>query len=63
VNSAGVRASRLSAEQYAILRERVVPFILSQGKSSDMMYTSSELDALKLKQDALAKYGSALKEI
>lgn len=63
VNSAGVRASRMSAEQYAILRERVVPFILSQGKSSDMMYTSSELDVLKLKQDALAKYGSALKEI
>ena len=61
VISAGTRASRMQQEQYAILRERVVPFVLSQGKSSDMMYTSSELDALKSKLESLSKYESVLK--
>ena len=63
VNDAGVRASRMSSEQYAIFRERVVPFVLSNGKTSNMIYTQSELGALQSKQDGLAKYGSALKEI
>jgi len=61
VTSAGSRASRMQPEQYAIFRERVVPFVLSGGKSSDMMYTPSEMDALKSKLDALAKYESVLK--
>jgi hypothetical protein len=39
-----------------------VPFVLSNGMSSDMMYTSSELDALKSKSDALGKYGHVLKD-
>jgi len=63
VTNAGAKASRMNSEQYAILRERVVPYVLSNGKSSDMMYTPSELNALKEKSEALAKYGSALKEI
>lgn len=61
VISAGTRASRMDQEQYAILRERVVPFVLSQGKSSNMMYTSSELGALKSKLESLSKYESILK--
>jgi transketolase len=61
VTSAGTRASRMDQEQYAILRERVVPFVLSQGKSSNMMYTSSELGALKSKLESLSKYESILK--
>lgn len=61
VNSAGTKASRMDPEQYAILRERVVPFVLSHGKSSNMMYTSSELGALKSKLESLSKYESVLK--
>ena len=61
VTSAGAAASGMSSEQYAILRERVVPFVLSNGMSSDMMYTPSEVDALKSKSDALGKYGHVLK--
>jgi len=61
VNSAGMRASRMGPEQYAIFRERVAPYVLSNGRSSDMMYTPSEAGALKSKLESLARYGSALK--
>jgi len=61
VSSAGSKASRMNPEQYAIFRERVVPFVLSHGKSSDMMYTSPEADALKSKLESLSKYESVLK--
>lgn len=62
VIAAGQKASGMSFEQYQIFRERVAPYVLSQGKSSDMMYTSSEVDALKSKSDALAKFGHVFKE-
>jgi len=35
---------------------------VSQGKSSDMMYTSSEVGALKSKSDALGKFGHVFKD-
>ena len=62
VVSAGQKASGMSFEQYQIFRERVAPYVLSQGKSSDMMYTSSEVDALTSKADALGKFGHVFKE-
>ena len=62
VVSAGQKASRMSAEQYQIFRERVAPYVVSQGKSSNMMYTSSELGALQSKSDALGKFGHVFKE-
>jgi hypothetical protein len=61
VTAAGAKASRMGSEQYAIFRERVAPFVISNGASSDMMYTSSEVDAMKSKSDALGKWGMALK--
>jgi hypothetical protein len=62
VVSAGQKASRMSSEQYQIFRERVAPYVMSQGKSSSMMYTSSEVGALKSKSDALGKFGHVFKE-
>ena len=62
VVGAGQKASRMSVEQYQIFRERVAPYVLSQGKSSTMMYTSSEVGALNSKSDALGKFGHVLKE-
>ena len=61
VTDAGAKASRMTNEQYAIFRERVAPFVLSNFKSSDMMYTASEVGAMKSKSDALGKWGTALK--
>ena len=61
VIDAGAKASRMSREQYAIFRERVAPFVLSNGKSSNMMYTASEVGAMKAKSDALGRWGTALK--
>ena len=61
VTDAGAKASRMSNEQYAIFRERVAPFVLSNFKSSDMMYTATEVGAMKSKSDALGKWGTALK--
>jgi hypothetical protein len=60
VNNAGARASGMTNEQYMILRERVVPYVKSQGKSSDMMYTSAEVSALQAKSEALGKIGHVL---
>jgi hypothetical protein len=62
VVSAGQKASRMSVEQYQIFRERVAPYVLSQGKSSTMMYTASELAAMNSKADALGKFGHVFKE-
>jgi len=62
VISAGQKASRMNVEQYQIFRERVAPYVVSQGKSSNMMYTSSEVGALKSKSDALGKFGHVFKE-
>ena len=62
VVSAGQKASRMSVEQYQIFRERVAPYVVSQGKSSDMMYTSSEVGALRSKSDALGKFGHVFKD-
>jgi hypothetical protein len=61
VTDAGAKAGRMSNEQYAIFRERIAPFVLSNFKSSDMMYTASEVGAMKSKSDALGKWGAALK--
>ena len=62
VVSAGQKASRMSVEQYQIFRERVAPYVMSQGKSSNMMYTSTEVGALKSKSEALGRFGHVFKE-
>lgn len=58
---AGQKASGMTSEQYQIFRERVAPYVMSQGKSSTMMYTASEVDALRSKSEALGKFGHVLK--
>jgi hypothetical protein len=62
VISAGQKASGMTFEQYQIFRERVAPYVMSQGKSSNMMYTTSEVGALESKSDALGKFGHVFKE-
>jgi hypothetical protein len=62
VVGAGQKASGMTLEQYQIFRERVAPYVVSQGKSSNMMYTATEVGALESKSDALGKFGHVFKE-
>jgi hypothetical protein len=62
VQAAGTKASGFDNEQYRILRERVAPFVLSQGKNSvPFVYTKNELAALQSRLDALEPYADLMK--
>ncbi|HEU4698263.1 MAG TPA: hypothetical protein VFS40_03730 [Gemmatimonadales bacterium] len=62
VQDAGRKASGFDGQQYRILRERIAPYVLSNGKNSvPFVYTKNELAALQSRLDALAPYGNLLR--
>lgn len=62
VRRAGLEASGFDDGQYSILRERIVPFVASNGKDSGgLVYTEAEVAALQSKLEDLSKYLEVLK--
>lgn len=57
VRIAGVKASGMTDRQYAIMRERIVPFVVSKGKTnSGMIYTDAEATVLAARLGDLSPY-------
>ena len=57
VRNAGLKASGFTDRQYAILRERILPFIVSKGKTnSGMIYTDAEAQVLAARLGDLSPY-------
>ena len=57
VRAAGLKASGFSDRQYAVMRERILPFVLSKGKNNaGAVYTESEAAALNAHLADLTKY-------
>jgi hypothetical protein len=62
VRRAGLEASGFDDGQYSILRERVLPFVVTNGKDSGgMIYTESEVTALQARLADLSKYVEVMK--
>jgi hypothetical protein len=62
VRRAGLEASGFDDGQYSILRERIVPFVASNGKDSGgLVYTDTEVAALQSKLADLSKYLEVMK--
>lgn len=62
VRRAGLDASGFDDGQYSILRERILPFVVTNGKDSGgMIYTESEVAALQAKLADLSKYVEVMK--
>jgi hypothetical protein len=57
IRVAGIEASGLTDRQYAIMRERVHPFVVSKGKTnSGMLYTDAEAQVLAARLGDLSPY-------
>jgi hypothetical protein len=57
VRAAGLRASGFTDRQYAIMRERILPFVASKGKSNaGAVYTEAEATVLTAHLNDLTKY-------
>jgi hypothetical protein len=57
VRAAGLTASGFTDRQYAIMRERILPFVNSKGRTSaGVVYTAGEAGVLNAHVDDLAKY-------
>lgn len=61
VREAGMQASGFTDVQYAILRERVVPFVVDQRSYGRMIYTDGEVETLKAKRPELEPYADVLR--
>ncbi|HEU5050384.1 MAG TPA: hypothetical protein VFU00_08690 [Gemmatimonadales bacterium] len=62
VRRAGLEASGFDDGQYSMLRERIVPFVMTKGKDSGrLVYTEEEVAALQGRLEALSKYAEILK--
>ncbi|HEU4830376.1 MAG TPA: hypothetical protein VFT04_14375 [Gemmatimonadales bacterium] len=62
VRRAGLDASGFDDGQYSILRERILPFVVSNGKDSGgLIYTESEVTALQARLADLTKYVEVMK--
>ncbi len=62
VRRAGLEASGFDDGQYSILRERILPFVVTSGKDSGgMIYTESEVAALQARLADLSKYVEVMK--
>lgn len=62
VRRAGLEASGFDDGQYSILRERILPFVVSKGKDSGgLVYTESEVSALEASLADLTKYVEVMK--
>jgi hypothetical protein len=62
VRRAGLEASGFDDGQYSILRERILPFVASNGKDSGgLVYTDAEVVALQAKLADLSKYLEVMK--
>lgn len=62
VRRAGLDASGFDDGQYSILRERILPFVASNGKDSGgLVYTDAEAAALQSKLADLSKYHEVMK--
>lgn len=62
VRRAGLEASGFDDGQYSILRERILPFVVTGGKDSGgMIYTETEVSALQAKLADLSKYVEVMK--
>lgn len=63
VRTAGLTASGMTASQYSIFRERVLPFVASKGKSGgSTTYTEDEVEVLKANLDSLSPYLELLQQ-
>jgi len=57
IRVAGIEASGMTDRQYAIMRERVHPFVVSKGKTnSGMLYTDAEAQVLAARLGDLSPY-------
>jgi hypothetical protein len=57
VRAAGLTASGFTDRQYAIMRERILPFVSSKGRSNaGAVYTAGEAAVLNAHLDDLSKY-------
>ena len=64
VRTAGVRASGMNGDAYAVMRERVVAFVASNGKSSGgMTLTNDEVAVLKGALEQLKPYKELLQGV
>ena len=62
VRAAGLKASGFEGAQYAILRERIVPFVVSKGKNSGgLIYTEDEAKVLANRLADLSPFTELLK--
>ncbi|HET7602553.1 MAG TPA: hypothetical protein VFK36_06010 [Gemmatimonadales bacterium] len=63
VRSAGLTASGMTASQYSIFRERVLPYVASKGKSGGSnTYTDDEVAVLKANLGELSGYQELLEQ-
>lgn len=63
VRTAGLTASGMTAAQYAIFRERVLPYVSSKGKSGGSnTYTDDEVTVLKANLDNLSPFLELLQQ-
>ena len=57
VRAAGLKASGFTDRQYAVMRERILPFVNSKGRTNaGAVYTAGEAAVLKAHLDDLTKY-------
>lgn len=57
IRAAGLKASGFTDRQYAIMRERILPFVSSKGRSNaGAVYTAGEATVLNAHLDDLTKY-------
>lgn len=61
VMQAGITASGFTETQYRIIRERIAPFVLSNGASSTMVYDPGEVPVLRESLPRLAPFSDVLK--
>ncbi|HET9603563.1 MAG TPA: hypothetical protein VFO96_04685 [Gemmatimonadales bacterium] len=63
VRAAGLTASGMTASQYSIFRERVLPYVASKGKSGgSTTYTEDEVAVLKASLESLSPYLELLQQ-
>ena len=63
VRDAGLKASGFDGGQYAIMRERILPYVASKGRNSGgMVYTEQEAKALEARLADLTQYAEIIQK-
>lgn len=63
IRDAGLKASGFDGGQYAIMRERILPYVASKGRNSGgMVYTEQEAKALEARLADLTQYAEIIQK-